>query len=220
MALNIKKTDWNSSTKLLEIIKNIEAPLASIIEENNKKIVKLHYSDRLKDTSTDIIFSNSLEIQRIIDEIVYLAKGENAKEEEPIIFKIYHNNERVQSMCEKKLNPKRISKQDTSWLLKMENEIYKSIDQKNLNLYDLSYNLSVSERQLHRKIKNLIHLTPNKYIRVLKLHKAKEIIDNYLYDTISQISYAVGYYDTHYFSKLFNKQYGSTPKELLNNTQY
>ena len=76
--------------------------------------------------------------------------------------------------------------------------------------------MAVSERQLHRKIKNLLHLTPNKYIRVLRLYKAKQCIDDYLYDTISQISYAVGYYDTHYFSKIFKQQYNMSPKELLN----
>ena len=75
--------------------------------------------------------------------------------------------------------------------------------------------MSVSERQLYRKITNLIYLTPNKYIRVLRLHKAKQIIENYIQHSISQIAYAVGYNDVHYFSKLFLEQYEITPRELI-----
>lgn len=220
MNLENQKIDWSSSDVLLQVVKNIEIPLASIIEANKNNSLKLSYNGLLKDKPANVIFSNSQEIKRLMDEVVKMAKEKNGIEEEPIIFKIYHSNARIQSLCKEKINSNKISKQDTSWLLKMEDEVYKNIDDKDLNLYDLSYSLSVSERQLHRKIKSLIHLTPNKYIRVLKLHKAKQFIDNYLYDTISQIAYAVGYYDTHYFSKLFYQQYGVSPKELVNNLKY
>jgi len=210
---NKKIVDWSSPDVLMQLIKNIEAPLTSIIQASNSH----PNSDRLNITEnqpSQIIFSNSQEIKKLIDEVVKTVNG--GRIEDPIIFRIYNSNERVQTMCKEEINPKRISKQDTSWLKQMENEVYKNIKHKDLNLYDLSYSLSVSERQLHRKTKNLVYLTPNKYIRVLKLYKAKQLIDDYLYDTISQISYAVGYYDTHYFSKLFSQQYGVSPKELLN----
>ncbi|QVY64621.1 helix-turn-helix transcriptional regulator [Polaribacter sp. Q13] len=220
MNLENQNINWNSSDILLQIVKNIEAPLASIIEANKHNSLKISYNGLLKEKPTNIIFSNSQEIKRLIDEVVKIAQASNTAKEEPVIFKIYHANNRVQLMCSKEIDPKKISKQDASWLLKLENEVYKNIDQKDLNLYDLSYSLSVSERQLYRKIKNLVHLTPNKYIRVLRLYKAKQFIDNYLYDTVSQISFAVGYYDTHYFSKLFNQQHGVSPKELLNNLEY
>ena len=212
MNLDKQKTDWNSSEALLQIVKNIEAPLTNIIEASDR-FSKLNTMSINK--SKDVIFSNSKEIKMLIDEIIKKTQG--YVEEVPLIFDIYNTNISVQSMCREAINPRTISKQDTSWLLKMEDEVYKKIEQKDLNLYDLSFKLAVSERQLHRKIKHLVHLTPNKYIRVLKLHKAKQLIDDYLYNTISQVSYAVGYYDTHYFSKLFNQQYGIFPKELLKN---
>jgi len=211
---NQQTINWSSSDDLIRIIKKIEEPLESIIKASDNYLL-LKQDNLLKETSKDIIFSSSQEIKQLIDEVIKKTKG--SFDEVPLIFDIYNTNKSVQSMCKEEINPKKISKQDTSWLLKMEDEVYKNIKYKDLNLYDLSFNMAVSERQLHRKIKNLLYLTPNKYIRVLKLHKAKELIDDYLYDTISQISYAVGYYDTHYFSKLFNQQYGIFPKELLKN---
>ena len=210
MNLSLQNTDGLANSDMLsKLLREIESPLASIIEEFTKSENK-----EVKEVAKNqMIFTHSLEIKRIVDEVVKKANGTTY--EDLVFFQVYNSNERVQSMCKEEVNTRKISKQDISWLQSMEQEIYKNIKHKDLNLYDLSFKLSVSERQLHRKIKNLVKLTPNKYIRILKLHKAKDLIDSYLYDTVSQISYAVGYYDTHYFSKLFNQQYGMYPKELL-----
>jgi AraC-like DNA-binding protein len=198
----------------MRLVKDIKAPLESIMEANKKLTTNISYRQDKNDTNA-VIFNSSKEIANLINEVVKLANDGKPIEKAPLIYQIYYGNERVQSMCKQEINPNKISKQDATWLMEMENEVYKNIKHKDLNLYDLSYKMAVSERQLHRKIKNLLHLTPNKYIRILRLHKAKQIIDDYVYDTISQISYAVGYYDTHYFSKLFNQQYGVFPKQLL-----
>lgn len=203
----------NSSDVLIQLIKEIKAPLESIIEANKKFTTTNNKQDEYN--TSNVIFNNSQEIASLIDEVVKLANGGKTIEKIPLIYQIYHGNERVKFMCKKEINPYKISQQDTSWLIEMENEVCNNIKHKDLNLYDLSYKMAVSERQLHRKIKSLLHITPNKYIRILRMHKAKQFIDDYVYDTISQISYAVGYYDTHYFSKLFSQQYGVFPKELL-----
>jgi AraC-like DNA-binding protein len=202
----------NSSDVLMQLVQGIKAPLESIIEANKKLNTTIQQGEN---TTSNVIFNSSQEIASLIEEVIKLANGGKAVEKAPIIYQIYYGNERVQSMCAKEINPNKISQQDSAWLMEMEAEIYKNIKHKDLNLYDLSYKMAVSERQLHRKIKSLLHLTPNKYIRILRLHKAKQFIDDYVYDTISQISYAVGYYDTHYFSKLFSQQYGVSPKVLL-----
>ncbi|WP_143092961.1 helix-turn-helix transcriptional regulator, partial [Arsenicibacter rosenii] len=104
---------------------------------------------------------------------------------------------------------------DQDWLVSLEKEVYGSISQEYLDMYELSYKLAVSERQLHRKILNLVFLTPNKYVRILRLHKAKQMIDSYVQQSVSQIAYAVGYKDVHYFSKIFTEQYSIAPKNLL-----
>jgi len=214
MILDRKELDWSSSDILMQLVKNIKEPLTSIIDANEESS-RLIATNSLNMQTSDVIFSSSQEIADLIDEVVKIANGTLVREKTPDIFEIYHSNEKVKSMCKNPINPNKISKEDSSWLLKIEEEVYENISRKDLNLYDLSYSLVVSERQLHRKIRNLLHLTPNKYIRVLKLNKAKQFIDDYIYGTISQIAYAVGYNDTHYFSKLFEQQYGVSPKELL-----
>ena len=213
MSLSNQELEGDQLNQIFQIVQNIEAPLTSLINETNK-INTFQLSGNGDADSKETIFSNSLEIKELIDQVLQQIKSSQA--EEPKIFDIYKLNRCVQSMCQQKIEPEKISKQDKNWLVALEKEVYKNIERWEIHLSDLSYNLAVSKRQLNRKIQNLLHLTPNKYIRVLKLDKAKRLIDDFQYDTISQVSYAVGYHDTHYFSKLFSIQYNISPKELLN----
>lgn len=212
MNMNSPELKTNPLDLIFRIVQNIEAPLSSLIEESNK-INTFQRSEITSTDSKDIIFTNSLEIKELIDQVLTHIKSN--QEPEPLIFEIYRNNQSVQDLCNGIIDPGKISKQDVAWLIDLENEVYKNVDKWAIHLSDLSYSLAVSKRKLYRKVQGLLHLTPNKYIRVLKLHKAKQLIDEFRYDTISQVSYAVGYYDTHYFSKLFSCQYDISPKELL-----
>jgi len=198
---------------LRKFLSDIELPLIKIISELNTEKKIINTESFTEEQPNEIIFSSSLEIKKLIDDVVKKTNIEDL--EIPVFFKIYNSNNRVKEMCGKGIDIKRISRSDKSLLKEIETIVYKNIKYSDINLYDLSSDLLISERQLHRKINSLIHLTPNKYIRILKLHKAKEYLDDYVYETISEVSYAVGYNDQHYFSKLFNSQYGINPKKLL-----
>jgi AraC-like DNA-binding protein len=205
--------DWSSPDILEQIVQNIKNPLQNIMIANQSSTVDN------KEKIDEIIFTSSKEISDIVEEIMMKAKSKSLNvtfQGRPEIFEIYEANENVREMCTEEIKPQKITKQDQDWLMNLEKEIYGSITEDYLNLYELSYKMAVSERQLHRKIVNLVYLTPNKYIRILRLHKAKQMIDNYIQRSISQIAYAVGYNDVHYFSTLFSCQYKVSPKDLLN----
>ena len=207
------KIDWTSADVLEQIVQNIKNPLENIITANQN--IALDSRDKVD----EIILSSSKEISDIVEEIMLKARSKSLNltfQGRPAIFEIYEANESVREMCTDEIKPQKITKQDQDWLMNLEKEINGSISEDYLNLYELSYKMAVSERQLHRKIVNLVYLTPNKYIRILRLHRAKQMIDNYIQRSISQISYAVGYNDVHYFSTLFLCQYKVSPKELLN----
>ncbi|WP_019991412.1 helix-turn-helix transcriptional regulator [Rudanella lutea] len=204
--------NWNSPNVLEQLAQNIKSPLESIIKAGRE-------SDTYdKDKIEEIIFRNSREISDIVEEILAKAKAKSLSvtyHHRPEIFGIYESNENVRSMCAGEVNPQKVAKVDQEWLVGLEKEVYNNISQDYLDLGELSYKMAVSERQLHRKIVNLVFLTPNKYIRILRLHRAKQLIDGYVQQSVSQIAYAVGYSDVHYFSRLFACQYNVAPKELL-----
>lgn len=204
--------NWSSPDILEQIVQNIKNPLENIIIANQNSTMEN------KDAIDEIIFTSSKEISDIVEEIMMKTRSKSLNltfQGRPEIFEIYESNENVREMCSDEINPQKITKLDHDWLMNLEKEINGSIAHNYLNLYDLSYKMAVSERQLHRKISDLVCLTPNKYIRILRLHKAKQMIDNYIQRSISQIAYAVGYNDVHYFSTLFICQYNVSPKELL-----
>nr|WP_255678861.1 ATP-binding protein [Mucilaginibacter sp. UR6-1] len=104
---------------------------------------------------------------------------------------------------------------DLVWLAELEALVRRYVGKTDLNIAMLSYELNISERQLNRRIKAITGLTPNKYIRAIRLQIAREAIDSGKYRTIAEISYAAGFDTPAYFSKLFKAHYGRDVNELL-----
>lgn len=73
--------------------------------------------------------------------------------------------------------------------------------------------MNLSRTQLLRKLKALTNLSPNDFIKDIRLKRAAELIQQKA-DTITQIGYAVGFNDQSYFTKCFKKQFGMTPSEF------
>ena len=61
----------------------------------------------------------------------------------------------------------------------------------------------------------IMGITPNQYIRVIRLQLAKEAIKSGKFRTVAEISYAVGFETPGYFSKIFKEIYAIDVKELL-----
>ena len=204
--------DWSAPNLLEQLIQNIKSPLESIVAAGKNS------AEYDKDKIEEIIFSSSKEISDIVEEMMMKVKAKSLSltyQSRPEIFGIYESNENVRNMCSDAIDIRKVTKIDQSWLMSLEKEVSDNISNDFLDLYELSFRMAVSERQLHRKTLNLVALTPNKYIRILRLHKAKQMIDNFVEHSVPQIAYAVGYNDVHYFSKLFMSQYSVSPRELL-----
>jgi len=201
--------------ELLRLVKSLEIPLESFIS-TNEKYSNMCFKKLLKESADDRILLKSKDILDLLKEFMKSTEQMLLGYSKPIIYDIYLTEEKVKKNYNIRINTEKISDLDENWLLEFENYINKNIALNNLCLDDISIGLSTSERQVYRKIKKLLNITPNKYVRILKLHKAKQIIQDYTYDNVSQISYAIGFNDVHYFSQLFCNQYGITPRLMLN----
>lgn len=206
--------DWSSPDVLLEIVRQIKDPLTAIMEAN-KGVADQLFANSSSQNVSEITLENSQRIASLIEEVIRKTTTPEETTKQPLIFELYNTNPLIQEMCSGVIDPKKISQTDKDWLIELENAVFNEVQLSQLTLFGLAFDVSVSERQLHRNIKKFLSLTPNKYIRILKLHKAKQLLDKYMYRTISEVAYAVGFSDVHYFTKLFYKQYGTTPKDLL-----
>lgn len=76
----------------------------------------------------------------------------------------------------------------------------------------LASSVHLNSKMLQSKIKSLTGLTVNQYINHIRLKKAQELLRNSTL-TISEIAYEVCYKDPAYFSRIFKKQLGLSPKD-------
>jgi AraC-like DNA-binding protein len=79
---------------------------------------------------------------------------------------------------------------------------------------DLAKSIYLSRSQLNRKLKALTGLSPTLFIRSLRLHKAKRLLQAGQLD-ITEIAFAVGFKDLAYFSRVFSKEFGKSPKNFI-----
>lgn len=106
-----------------------------------------------------------------------------------------------------------MSKADKEFLEKIVGMITENITDPNFGVEKLSELAYMSRSSLHRKITALTDLTPTDFIRVIRLKKSAEMIQEGKY-RIGEVCYLVGINSPSYFIKLFQKQFGMTPKEF------
>ena len=63
-----------------------------------------------------------------------------------------------------------------------------------------------------KKVKQLTGMTPNDYIRKIRLEKAAELLLT-TNMTAAEVAYKVGFDDQYYFSKSFKRYFGQPPSQ-------
>jgi len=106
-----------------------------------------------------------------------------------------------------------MNKADEEFMNKVREIITDNVSEEEFNVERMCDLLCMSRSSLLRKIKTLFNLSPVELIRVIKLKKAAELIADGHY-RISDVCYMVGITSPSYFSKLFFKQFGMTPKDF------
>jgi AraC-like DNA-binding protein len=109
-----------------------------------------------------------------------------------------------------------ISQKDGILLKKVNAIIIGNLNNVKFDTTTLAQALALSRTQLYRKLKPLIRQSPGKYIRFVRLQKAKEMLkDSDL--SIGEIGDQVGFYDQSHFTRAFKNQYGYNPSHLKSN---
>ena len=84
------------------------------------------------------------------------------------------------------------------------------LDDGSLEVPQMCEAMNVSRSVLFEKCRTLLETTPAIFLRRLRLERAKALIREGG-RTMAGISYAVGFNDPHYFSKIFKQEFGMTP---------
>jgi PAS domain S-box-containing protein len=190
-------------------------------KERNEIIIRdnqplLNFENRYITKSGKIVWltwtSTPIESEQLVFAIAKNITPRKELEEQQRIAGILANSSLNNNLADLKTE---YSKADQAWLTEFELLVRKYASGYRLNINMLSNELAMSERQLFRRIKLIVGITPNQYIRVIRLQLAKEAIKSGKFRTVAEVSYAAGYETPGYFSKVFKDIYDVDVKQLL-----
>ena len=111
-------------------------------------------------------------------------------------------------------NSMAMTKVDENFLKMLKKVVDANMQNPDFNLDDMSSQLNMSRSSLNRKVKGLLDMTPNDYIRLERLKKAVQLLKEGECQ-VSEICYMIGFSSPSYFSKCFQKQFGVLPKDFI-----
>jgi AraC-like DNA-binding protein len=106
---------------------------------------------------------------------------------------------------------------DESFLSDIVEIIKSNLTKEDFSIDELGQMMGLSRSSLFRKIKSLAQISPSDLIIKIKLNRAEELLKSNKFSRVSEIAYESGFKDPKYFSTLFKKHYGKTPKEFMQN---
>lgn len=106
----------------------------------------------------------------------------------------------------------KIGKLDQEFLEKLTEIIDDNLDIEGLDIAFLKEKMNMSYSTFYRKVRGLTNLSPNEFIRKVRLKNSAQFILTGQY-SISQVAYMVGFNDVVYFRQCFKKEFGITPSE-------
>jgi len=103
---------------------------------------------------------------------------------------------------------------DEEFILKCRDVIIAHMRNPDLSVGLLARELAMGRTLIFRKLKAVTGLTPNDFMKLIRLNEAKRMIIEGRY-RITEIGFLTGFSSSSYFAKCFAKQFGVLPTEFL-----
>ncbi|MEM9887081.1 MAG: ATP-binding protein [Bacteroidota bacterium] len=102
---------------------------------------------------------------------------------------------------------------EAEFLERIRTEVIKRLHEHDFGVSKLAESLHLSQMQVYRKLKALTGQTPSLFIRLTRLQEARQLLENGDLN-ISEVAYEVGFSDPNYFSRSFQKEFGTSPSDF------
>ncbi|RJG48738.1 ATP-binding protein [Motilimonas pumila] len=100
---------------------------------------------------------------------------------------------------------------DKEFVVRLAQTVADMYSDPDITISDISDAMFVTSKQLQRKIKALLQITPNEYLRQYRLDQAQALLKQGL--SIQQVSQQAGFNSQSYFTNCYKKAFAQTPKQ-------
>ena len=107
---------------------------------------------------------------------------------------------------------------EDAFVQKLRQYVEENISNTELSMEELSRAMTMSYQNLHRKLTALTSLAPVQFIRLIRLQKAKALLQT-TRRPIGEIAFEVGFNDPKYFSRVFTEEFGRPPSAVREGTE-
>ncbi len=104
------------------------------------------------------------------------------------------------------------NKIEDEFVKRVREAVEKNMSDTGFSVEQLCKMVFMSHSKLHRKLDALTGCSPNKFIRIIRLNRAKELMKQ-PGSSIASIALDCGYNDPGYFARVFKQEYGVTPQD-------
>ena len=112
-----------------------------------------------------------------------------------------------------KQDKKKLSSLDEKFMNKVMEVVENHLGEEDFSIEEFDKELGMGRVQIYRKLKALTGKSPSRYIRTIRLIKARKMIIE-KQGNISEIAYSVGFTAPQYFTKCFREEFGYSPSDL------
>ncbi|MFM8363165.1 MAG: helix-turn-helix domain-containing protein, partial [Haliscomenobacter sp.] len=103
---------------------------------------------------------------------------------------------------------------DQKWLARLETVLNENISDPDFTITQMAVCMNTSLRSLQYKTKLYTGLNPVNYLTEVRLNRARQLLEAHVYQTVAEVSYAVGFKTPRYFAQLIRDRYGKSPSEF------
>jgi YesN/AraC family two-component response regulator len=116
-------------------------------------------------------------------------------------------------------HPGGLSQMNVDFMRQIIDLIMENIEDPDFNVTMLLHKIHVSHSTLYRKIQSLTGLSPNEFIRNVRITEAARLLKNKDI-SISEIAALVGFNDHSYFTRCFKKKFNKTPIQFVSDSTF
>lgn len=108
------------------------------------------------------------------------------------------------------------NEKEEEFICKVNQIVEENISNSEFSMDEIADRLYMSRSAMYAKIKAISGLTPNHFVRLIRLRKAAELFRSGKDYKINEVCYLVGFSSPSYFAKCFQQQFGMLPGDFIN----